>query len=345
MKIIQKEFLPSNTKSCHASTVEMWNGHPVFAWFGGSREGAQDVCIYLYNLEGNGKTIKVGNKDAIPRWNPILVNTGGSLLMFEKAGIFCDRWQTFVNDITKWDANITEKEMTSKRVCLPAGLNGPVKTRPIVDCEGSMFCGSSVETIYDWTSYIEEYENDLTFMGRSMPITVEDKVKYSNSYNGRTEVTKGIIQPALWMEDDIMCAFFRSSGGMGSIYYSESEYNDGWSNWSKPVPTNLLNPNSGIDVVTYQERLFLVWNPSNTSRYPLVVSEIKRTDSGNIAEFECISNINIGHDIDSYNFIEKGCNSPELSYPYMIEDDGKLHVTYTCGRRKIEYVVIDIDGE
>ena len=34
--------------------------------------------------------------------------------------------------------------------------------------------------------------------------------------------------------------------------------------------------------------------------------------------------------------------SPELSYPYMVEQEGKLHLVYTYGRTRIEYIVIEL---
>ena len=67
MKIIERNFLPQFTSSSHASTVVMWKEHPVFAWFGGVREGDGSVAIYIYNLHGKGETIVLGNKDSVPR--------------------------------------------------------------------------------------------------------------------------------------------------------------------------------------------------------------------------------------------------------------------------------------
>ena len=255
---------------------------------------------------------------------------------------FCDRWQTFIHDITHWDTNLTHKEVRLKRQILPAGLNGPVKSRPIVR-DDYLYCGSSVETIYDWTSYIEEFEildGKLYFEGRSSPLAEPKKLVYSNPRSGKTEHSLGIIQPALWAEGDGLHAFFRSSRGLGCIYYSE----EGTVNsWSKPAPTNLPNPNSGVDVATYNDDLYLVWNPDISWRFPLVVSKIEKRRGTDGVEFEQIESLTIRDDLNDQNFMEKGCNTPELSYPYMIEHDGQLHITYTYGRSKIEYVVVDLD--
>lgn len=346
MKITHRETLPTNTASCHASTIEIWNGHPVFAWFGGTREGNADVCIYLYNLNDDRKMILLGNEEAIPRWNPILVNLGDRLILFEKAGMFCDRWQTFIHDISKWDANIAKKEIRDSQQFLPAGLNGPVKSRPLIK-DGRMYCGSSVETIYDWTSYIEEYvisHDGLHYNNRSAPLVAPIRVKYIDSRTGRNMNSLGLIQPTLWNEGDDIFAFFRSSKGLGRIYYTKRYWGrNGRTYWHNPNATSLPNPNSAVDVATHNGNLYLVWNPSENERYPLVVSRIKRNGYAQDVDFSVEDTVIISDEINDDNFIEKGCNSPELSYPYMIEHNGQLHLTYTKGRSYIEYVIIDLD--
>jgi predicted neuraminidase len=338
MKITHREFLPSKTRSVHAATVEMWDGHPVFSWFGGTREGCQDVSIFVYNLNDKKDTIVLGHSDEIPRWNPILVSLGCKLILFEKFGEFCDRWQTFIHDITSWDINIPKNEILSKRILLPAGLNGPVKSKPLIKNE-IMYCGSSFETLYDWTSYIEEYDirnGELIFRNRSKPLTEKKKVIYRNYWNGSTERSLGIIQPSLCEINNNVYAFFRSSNGLNSIYFSEYVNSE----WSDPVPTNLPNPNSAVDVVACNGCLYLAWNPDPHNRFPLMVSKIKR--DGQSSYFMIEDEICISNDLNYDNFAEKGCNSPELSYPYIIASDGKLHLVYTWGRKNIEYCVLEV---
>jgi len=338
MEIIHREFLPSDTRSVHASTIEIWNGHPVLAWFGGSREGEGDVSIYIYNLNNKKDIIKLGDTDVVPRWNPILVNLGEKIILFEKVGVFCDRWATFIHDITNWDSNTTQKEIRHNQIVLPAGLNGPVKSRPLIK-DGIMYCGSSFETIYDWTSYIEEYEIDngqLIFKNRSKPLIEKEKIIYSNHRSGKTERSLGIIQPTLWSQDDKLYAFFRSSNGLNTIYFSEYLRSE----WSNPIATNFPNPNSAVDVATCNGDLYLAWNPNPHDRFPLMVSKIRR--KGKSSAFEVEDEICISNDLDYDNFYKKGCNSPELSYPYLTENDGKLHLTYTWGRKLIEHCVIKV---
>ncbi len=81
-ELIKSEFIFQNPpfKSCHASTiVELENNKLMAAWFGGSHEGAKDVCIWRsFCNEGVWeKPIKAadGIIDSVtqyPCWNPVL---------------------------------------------------------------------------------------------------------------------------------------------------------------------------------------------------------------------------------------------------------------------------------
>jgi predicted neuraminidase len=340
MEIIDRYFLPTKTRSVHAASMAFYKDHPIFSWFGGTKEGAGDVSIYLYNLNGEKDTITIGDNDIIPRWNPVLVNVKEKLFLFTKSGMFCDRWQTFVHNISNWTVGITNKEIVATASCLPAGLNGPVKTKPII-IRDVMYCGSSVETMYDWASYIESYDiaySDLSYLGRSNPMSLSEKKTYID-HGGVTKKTLGIIQPTLWYDEknDKMKAFFRSSKGLGWIYYSETHDED-YMLWSdEPEPTNLQNPNSGIDIVCCKNELYLAHNPSDKFRYPLVVSKIVQ-DEKDKTIFNTIDTLEIRDNVSENNpFITQ-----ELSYPYMVERDGMLHLLYTYGRAMIEYVVVKI---
>ena len=341
MRILSREFLPTATPSVHAATMAFFNGYPVYAWFGGSREGAQDVAIYLNNLNGSNKTIIIGGNDSIPRWNPILMPIKDKLFLFIKSGIFCDRWSTSIYDITNWTSDIINKEIRSYENILPAGLNGPVKTKPII-VDDMIYCGSSVETIYDWSSYEEVYKyngKSFSFVNRSNPLFIKEKPIYQD-FNGVTRASLGVIQPSIWIDKDgRRNCFMRSSRPLGKIYYSKhSELAAPYDNvWDTPIPTNLPNPNSGIDTIYIDEKLYVIYNPSETNRFPLVISQIDQV--GNTSEFEIKNTLEIKDEVvEKSPFI-----SPELSYPYCCKDEkGNINCVYTYGRTKIEHVVVEI---
>jgi predicted neuraminidase len=326
MKIIERKFLNTTTPSCHAASIAFYKNKSIYAWFGGQMEGLPDSAIYI---QCDDKIYVIGDKDPIPRWNPILFPYENKLYLFVKLGRFCDSWATFIYDIS----DILEDNFDIKKAkyqILPAGLNGPVKTKCIV-YDGLVYCGSSVETIVDWTSYCEIYsvkDGIFEYVDRSRPLTVPKKM-YRDPYYG-VRRSMGIIQPSLWCDGEVLHAFFRSSRGLGKIYYSHgySRYESGIG-WKDPIETKLPNPNSGIDTVYFNDRLFLAYNPSDISRNPLVISELDK-------EF------NVMNELVVQDKVEGVTNTAELSYPYLVESDDKLNLVYTYGRSKIEHVVVEV---
>ena len=327
MEIKHREFLNSSTHCCHASTMAFYKEKPIYAFFGGSREGMPDCAIYV---QCGDKVHVIGGNDQLPRWNPILFQYEDKLFLFIKIGIFCDRWNTLIYPIS----NIFDDDFDVTKIkpqILPAGLNAAVKTKPII-CGNIIYCGSSVETIIDWTSWIETYRvkgDEFVFVNRSNPLTAPKKI-YVDGY-GRKARTMGLIQPSLYSDKNKLNAFFRSSNGLGKIYHS---YNLSQKNntWTAPSVTRFENPNSGVDTVYTDGRLFLVYNPSSESRLPLVLSELDD-------QFNEKERLVIREGIDEKDVTY----SQELSYPYLVTFCGSLYLTYTYGRSKIETVTISID--
>ena len=151
MQIIDRKFLNTQTPTCHASTITFYKDDPVFAWFGGKQEGLPDSSIYVQYKD---VVRSLGTKVKIAYWNPILFTIGDGLFLAYKRGQFCDRWQTYISNITDME-NVEKLEDCSTQI-IPAGLNFGVKTKPIIKGD-LIYCGSSVETIFDWVSYIETY--------------------------------------------------------------------------------------------------------------------------------------------------------------------------------------------
>lgn len=331
MKIQKRQDLKVTTQTCHASTIAFYKDEPVFAWFGGYKEGSIDCSIYVQYKD---KIWNVGYNTPYAMWNPILFLVDDKLFLFVKKGEFCDRWQTYLYDISGIDVPKFDIERDVIPVILPAGLNGPVKTKPVI-YNNEIYCGSSVETRFNWSAYIESYDKNWNYIYRSEPLTASlaaSSTPILNSYG--IPVAIGLIQPTLWLDKfNQLNAFFRSSHGLNKIYHSSCQGNSlvpdhFHSDWTKPVPTALNNPNSGMDVVYHKERLFLAYNPDASRRFPLVVAELD-------VNFDVINEVTIEKTPDNY------CYSPEFSYPYLIEHDDLLHLTYTHCRTGIKHCIID----
>jgi predicted neuraminidase len=96
---------------------------------------------------------------------------------------------------------------------------------------------------------------------------------------------------------------------------------DGGENWTPLQPTELPNPDSGIDAVTLASGgVVLAYNHSRTARTPL--------------------NLALSEDGRQWSALAVLEDEPgEYSYPAVIQcSHGGVHVTYTWNRRRIRHV-------
>jgi predicted neuraminidase len=308
---VRSEFIYETAPfpACHASTlVQTKDGAILAAWFGGTKEGATDVCIYLSRYTDSGWSVPAKVASGIdkkglpvPCWNPVLFQPqGGPLMLFYKVGRQIAKW-------TGWEIESKDDGLTwSAPRQLPRRIIGPVKNKPIQLRDGRIVSGSSEER-GGWTVHFEFSDDN----GRTWSRT--------NSTNSAAD--EGAIQPSLLQgSDGTLIAVGRTN--QHRIFYQDSV--DGGTSWSEMRLLNVLNPNSGIDATTLKSGMFvLIYNDSDSKRYPL----------------------NIATSWDGINWRPVGAletGPGEFSYPAIIQTrDGMIHVTYTWNRRKIKHVVID----
>jgi predicted neuraminidase len=133
----------------------------------------------------------------------------------------------------------------------------------------------------------------------------------------------GLIQPALLPTRAGTILALCRSRGIGFICQAESK--DGGRTWSAARPTELPNPNSGIDAVrSTTGDFYLVYNHSKKGRTPLNLA--RSTDDGK-----------------TWKTVATPEDTPgEYSYPAIIQTgDGKLHVSYTYNRKHIKHLTYD----
>ena len=203
-------------KQCHASTlVGLDDGNFLVAWFGGDKESADNVAIWLSkgkpgNWSAPRRVAKIRD-DA--HWNPVLFRDGkGKVYLFFKAGKKITEWETW------WTASSDDGTTWSKPVELvkgDRGGRGPVRNKPIVLSNGVWLAGASFESETGdkhWDVFVDRSSNN----GRTWKATPFLELDRSN-FRGH-----GVIQPTLWeSEPGIVHMLVRSSNAR--IYRSDSK--------------------------------------------------------------------------------------------------------------------------
>jgi predicted neuraminidase len=301
-------FEKAQFASCHASTiVEVEDGKFLAAWFGGKEEGANDVKIWGCAFDGKkwSDPEVFAVETGFPCWNPVLfLSKSKTVMLFYKGGPNPSSWTSYIRRST--DAGKTWSEPQP----LLAGLIGPVKNKPIQRGD-AILAGTSVEAHKAWCCWVERSLDEGKSWKRFGPLNVPDK-------------PYGLIQPTLLETGDkkTIIALCRSRN-IGFICQSESK--DGGETWSEAKPTELSNPNSGIDAVRAANNdWYLVYNPTKSARTPLLLA--RSTDDGK-----------------TWKTVATLEDQPgEFSYPAIIQTaDGQLQVTYTYNRKHIKHLTFD----
>ena len=321
--LILEEFVyeKASFKECHASTICQTTRGLVASWFGGSKEGKNDVGIWTSYHDGKKWTspVQVANgvqNDGLryPCWNPVLFQPPGDAptLLFFKVGPNPREW--WGEMMISYDRGRTFRE----RRRLPEGIDGPVRCKPLLLSNGTtLYCGSSTESD-GWRVHFESVRLvDGIPTGRWNRI---GPINEASEFNA--------IQPTfLKHRDGRLQALCRTQEGFIANSFSA----DSGQTWSSLKATNLPNPNSGIEAVTlFDGRHLLIYNHlgSGTNGWG-------RRGMLNLAISE-----------DGLNWrkaavLEKQ-QGAEFSYPAIIQStDGKVHITYTWKRQRIKHLVLD----
>jgi predicted neuraminidase/mannose-6-phosphate isomerase-like protein (cupin superfamily) len=314
--IVRSEFLFETAPfpSVHASTMAETTAGLVAAWFGGTREGAADVGIWVSRHASGAWTPPVevatgaqADGTRLPCWNPVLfVMPDKTLALFYKVGPNPRAWWGMLR--VSRDNGLTWGE--ARR--LPDGVLGPIKNKPVRLADGTIVSGSSTESTDSpslWRVHFERSTDEgRTWTIARPPLAADGKELHA-------------IQPSLLQHaDGSLQAIGRSRSGRLFETWSK----DGGRTWSALALTTLPNPSAGTDAVTLRDgRHLVVYNHTPKGRTPLNVA---LSTDGKTWEAALVLESEPG----------------EYSYPAVIQTaDGRVHITYTWKREKIRHVVVD----
>jgi predicted neuraminidase len=308
--------LPATAPSNHASFIlALADGTRMVVWFAGSREGAGDVQLMLaindketwsapraiQSVASNAKafghyTKKIGNpvlftaddgKIHLLFVSVALGGWGGSRVAHS---VSADKGQSW-SAPTLWVTNPFLNISTQVR-------NPPLSVK--LD-DGSM--GWLMPAHHEFMNKFPEYLV-LNSAGNFL-------------YKQRIPVGNGLIQPAFVAQGSAQLqAYFRPTNNQKQILFSH--YQNGW---DAAVQSTLLpNPDAGIAVAKWGEKLLLAYNPStdNRNRLALAVKD-KASAWRTVAE------------------IESGGEQGEFSYPSFALHGDEIDLTYSYQRQFIQH--------
>ncbi len=315
--IVEDEFLyeKASFPSAHAATIAETPTGLVASFFGGTKEGNPDVCIWVCRKTAEGWTAPQKVADGIMSdtlrkacYNPVLFQVpGGELLLFYKIGKNVGDWTGYL--IRSYDGGKT----WTQREELPKNILGPIKNKPVM-IGNKLVCPTSTEN-NGWKVHFEFTGDKGKTWSETQPIN-----------DGKTI---NAIQPSILFHKDgslqILCRTRNSA-------IAEAWSKDGGETWSEMKLIDLPNNNSGTDAVTLKD-----------GRQALIYNHVK-TPEGAKKGARTPLNIAVSKDGKKWfaSLILEDSPIGQYSYPSIIQgNDGYIHAIYTWRRQRIKYMKID----
>ena len=203
---------------------------------------------------------------------------------------------------------------------LPEGIDGPVRSKPMLLADGSLLCPSSTEHDHDWRMHFEVLTNvEHPELGSSWQRFEPEEQSFQ------------VIQPTLLRHasGDIqaLVAIEAFKDLHGHFKRQRSHMDQACRLLGCPIPIAVLKAltlSDGRHLLLYNHSLAASAKTAGVhgSSLNLVISDDGET----------------WRDVATIEEVDKG----ELSYPAMIQTtDGKVHMTYTWKRQRVRHVVID----
>ncbi len=321
--ILSSQFLyeAAPIPSCHAATIVETTRGLLAAFFGGSKEGAADVCIWLCHFTDGrwSEPMNVAdgaqrNGTRFPTWNPVLFQPrNGPVMLFYKVGSNPHSWWGMFR--SSEDGGRTWSDAAR----LPDGILGPIKNKPVQLSSGDILSPTSIELGDEqgWHVYFER--------------STDDGKTWSSTAHVESDTKIDAIQPSILVHSTTQ---LQALGRTRSGRMFETWSQDAGKTWSKLSLMDLPNCNSGTDAVTlHGDGHLLVYNHScaEKARWPL---NLARSRDGRTWQAAAL--------LENETPVDARGGPGQYSYPSMIQSgDGLVHIVYTWNRERICHKVID----
>lgn len=326
---IHREFISPDSGSdiVHvASICELPHGTLAAAWYGGTREGAQDVAIFL-SMKHPGeasywsKPFRVVDRASASRelsryvkkvGNPLLFSDPGGRLWLVYVTIAAGGWSgSSLNLKYSNDAGTTWSKTQRLTLSPFFNISELVRNRPIPMSRG----GFAVPIYHECLGYFPE----LLWL-QSEATGTDICFRKSRMAGGQSFIQPSIVA----LGPASATAFYRSVSHARAI--GKAVTDDVGVTWSEPRRLDLPNPDAALDALLLSDRTFLLAfndNPVHRETLRLAVSLNQGERWTRIATLE-------------------SAPEKEFSYPYMIRtQDGQIHLIYTWDRKRISHVVFN----
>lgn len=312
-------FMKSPTRDCHASSImELSDGTLLCTWFGGTRERAKDVKIWLARKPKGGtwqEPVAIADGEGGTVFNPVLVQLKGGDIQIYYLCPTIDEGRV----ITSSDNGLT----WSRPVALPNGFVGPVVNKPVYLDDGTIVAGASLQDAPGKRIHVERSTDNGRTWTKTPALSDPAGTKYK------------LIQPTFLVHSQKRLQLLARPNGSGpDTRIAQTWSDDGGLTWGPITDTTLPNNNSAIDAVTLKD-----------GRHLLVYNHSMRNDTIGGRKGRGILTVAMtrnGIDWEAAAVLEYRTGAVQYSYPAVIQtSDGLVHITYSWHRKRIKHVVID----
>lgn len=323
---LRTEFIQETggPQSVHSGTLtQLRDGTMLAAWFGGTREGAKDVNIYLSRRQSDAaewsaptviasraQTSADLNRYVSKLGNPVLFADSRERVWLYYVTVSFGGWSGSSISVRYSDDGGDSWSAATRLTTSPfLNVSTLVKGLPL-ECESGHIL-------------LPVYHEFVRKFGEALILDVDGQLVSKV----RTTASDGAIQPWIVPLDPVRSqAFYRQSGYTEKVVITSVLPDILHSSSGALEPTTVPNPNSSVAVIRRDNGGFLmVCNPTEAGRNQLTILTSEDGKSWKTARG-----------------IEHSTESGEFSYPYLLRGtDGQYHLIYTWNRSRMRYMSFD----